>query len=515
MDTTRSLQWLGRRRDALPIRPVHGLLVSMAVVVCWALWAVAFNAGQFGDNIEQFNWAQSLQWGYYKHPPLPTWMLGATIALFGPSPYWTYLLATLCLLGTAVFTWLIGRRLLGERVASAAIVLWGLHLYFSQRVQLYNHNTVLVLWMSATVWFALRARDGGIGWWLAMGAAGGAAILSKYQALVPLAGLAIALASTGQLHGTRQRVGFGLALATLAAIVAPHVVWLVQHDFAPLHYASEAVASAGFGRRLGFLVSFFANQVRLFFPALVVMGLCWALARYVDEPLPAAESRAAAHPAGEPRDDFRIWSVGLIWWTVAVLIVMALAGSVSLRNHWGMQTFQFLCLWLAWRWDRRKPIELRRLIAVALLVHGVSLALYAAEHRNPESLLSKRRIDTMYPAQRIADAAFAHWSARTTCPLVYVGGDEFLAGMASVYAPERPVGASPARPLVYNSPAATPWIAPEALARSGILYIVDEDETLPEGLEPEAFNLMLDEGAVHRLSKTIRIAMRPPAQPCP
>ncbi|HKX44346.1 MAG TPA: glycosyltransferase family 39 protein [Burkholderiaceae bacterium] len=510
MDTTRSLQWLARRRDALPIRPINGLLVSLAVIVCWALWAVVFNVGQFGDNIEQFNWAQSLEWGYHKHPPLPTWLLGATIALFGPSPYWTYLLAALCLIGTALFTWLIGRQLLGERAASAAIVLWGLHLYFSQRAQLYNHNTVLVLWMSATVWFALRARDGGLGWWLATGAAAGAAILSKYQAVVPLAGLLLVLAWTGQLRATRQRAGFALAVVMLLAILAPHAVWLVQNDFAPFHYASEAVASAGFWRRLGFLVSFFANQVRLFFPTLVVLGVCWALARYVDGPTSAAEPQAAADTAREPRNDFRIWSIGLIWWTVGVLIVMALVGSVSLRNHWGMQTFQFLCLWLAWRWDRRAPIDLRRLIAVALLVHGVSLALYAAEHHNPRSLSSKRRIDTMYPAQRIADVALAHWKAQTNCPLEYVSGDEFLAGMASLYSRDR----SAARPLVYNTPAVTPWIRPEATVRAGMLFVVDEDEVLPDGLEqPEILKLLLDDGA-HQWPKTIRIAMRPPSHAC-
>ena len=56
-------------------------LVSVAV---WALWAAIFNQAQFGDNIEQFNWSQSLQWGYSKHPPLPTWLIGAAIAVPRP-----------------------------------------------------------------------------------------------------------------------------------------------------------------------------------------------------------------------------------------------------------------------------------------------------------------------------------------------------------------------------------------------------------------------------------------------
>ena len=481
----------------------------MAVVVWWALWAVAFNVGQFGDNVEQFNWAQSLQWGYHKHPPLPTWILGSTIALFGPSPYWAYALATLCLLGTAVFTWLIGRELLGERAAGAALVLWGLHLCFSQRVQLYNHNTVLVLCMAATVWFALRAsaaQPGAWRWWLATGVAAGAAMLSKYQAVVPLGGLLLALVWTGRLRAPAQRAGFALAVAALLAVFAPHAVWVVQHDFVTLRYASDSVESLGFVKRLGVLVSFFANQVRIVFPALAAMGICWALARYADRRAGPAPAVAADAPAGL-REPFGPWSVGLIWATVAVLVVMAMAGGVSLRNHWGVQTFQFFCLWLAYRWDRRKPIDLNRLIRVALLVQGVSLAMYAAEHRDPHGLLTKRRIDTMYPAQRIADAAAAHWHAQTSCALKYVSGDVFIAGLASVYSVEHP--------KVYDSPVATPWVAPAALAQDGVLYVVDEDDVLPAGLEtPEVFTLVLDESG-HRLPKTIRFAMRAPQRACP
>ena len=193
------------RTPALTPRFVVG--VSLAVVVVWALWAAYFNTAQFGDNIEQFNWAQSLELGYHKHPPLPSWLLGSVIKLFGPSVYWAYVLATLCLLGTAVLTWLIGRELVGARVAAAAVVLWGLNMTFSQRVQLYNHNTVLVLWLAAAVWCAMRAsraaRTAPL-WWLATGLAAGAAVLSKYQALVPLAGLLLALVGSGRLKRRAQ-----------------------------------------------------------------------------------------------------------------------------------------------------------------------------------------------------------------------------------------------------------------------------------------------------------------------
>ena len=95
--------------SARALQPWHAVLVSAAIVMLWALWAAAFNTAQFGDNIEQFNWAQSLELGYHKHPPLPSLVLGLVIRLFGPSVYWAYMLATLCLLGTLAFSWLIGQ----------------------------------------------------------------------------------------------------------------------------------------------------------------------------------------------------------------------------------------------------------------------------------------------------------------------------------------------------------------------------------------------------------------------
>ncbi|NMM79153.1 hypothetical protein B2J89_21170, partial [Acidovorax sp. SRB_24] len=49
------------------------VLLLFAGVWLWHLSSVALSPP--ADNIEQLTWMRSLQWGYYKHPPLPTWML--------------------------------------------------------------------------------------------------------------------------------------------------------------------------------------------------------------------------------------------------------------------------------------------------------------------------------------------------------------------------------------------------------------------------------------------------------
>ena len=495
------------RTPALTPRFVVG--VSLAVVVVWALWAAYFNTAQFGDNIEQFNWAQSLELGYHKHPPLPSWLLGSVIKLFGPSVYWAYVLATLCLLGTAVLTWLIGRELVGARVAAAAVVLWGLNMTFSQRVQLYNHNTVLVLWLAAAVWCAMRAsraaRTAPL-WWLATGLAAGAAVLSKYQALVPLAGLLLALVGSGRLKRRAQWGGLLVAVVAMIAVCAPHIVWVARNDFSTLRYASEAVESSGLRQRLGFIVSFTANQLRLWSPALLAIALCWGWGRlWPTRAAPVAE--ATAHKtADDTAPDLSIWMVGLLWAGVAVLAVMALAAGASLRNHWGVQALQFFSIWLAWRWHRRWGIDLKRLICVALALHVASLAWYASEHEDPTAVLTKRRIDTMYPARRLAQAAVAHWAATTNCPLHYVEGSVFDAGLVSLY--------SGGRIQVFDSDRATPWVRAEDLQRDGALFVLDEGDAVPAAV----INVIVFDLARNRpglVRKTLRLGVRLPAQPCP
>ena len=480
--------------------PWRAVLVSAAVVVLWAVWAAVFNTAQFGDNIEQFNWAQSLELGYHKHPPLPSLVLGLVIRAFGPSVYWAYALATLCLLGTLGFTWLIGRELIGDRLAAAAVVLWGLNLSFSQRVQLYNHNTVLVLCFAATVWCAMRATRGRLPWWAATGACAGAALLSKYQALVPLAGLVLALALTGRLKRAAQWGGLALALVVMLAVFAPHAAWVAHNDFTTLRYAADAVESASLWMRLRFVVSFVANQVRLAFPALLAFAICWAWMRRQRRG-EVATSDARVVP------EFERWIVGLVWAPLLVLLVMALAGGVSLRNHWGVQALQFFPLWLSWVWDRRIAIDLGKLVCVALAVQALSLTLYAVEHRDPHAVLSTRRIDTAYPARRLARTAVAHWAAATKCPLHFVEGSVFDAGLVSLY--------SGGQIQVFDSDRATPWVRAEDLQRDGALFVLDEGDAVPpEVTHLVVFDLVPGGNLLGVARKTLTLGVRLPAQPC-
>ena len=476
--------------------------LAVAFVVLWALWAALFNTAQFGDNLEQFNWTHSLEWGYFKHPPMPTWLLGGLIHLFGPWRWWAVTLAALCAIATAALTWDIARQLLGVRAAAAALLLWSLQQCFAQRVQLYNHNTVLMLFIAAAVWSALRARRGGPAWWAATGLFAGAALLSKYQAAVPLAGLLATLAWTGQLKGGAQRRGLVLAVALALVAFAPHIVWVMHHNYTTLRYASQSFEpEGGGGHRLWVLGAFALNQLRMVFAALVTALVCGLLMRGRTVPQTASEAASAMPPT-----EVRAWMIGLLWGPLALLALLALAGGITLRNHWGVQTMQFLSLWLVWRWPRALSADPRRLVAVGLVMHLLSLALYAVQQRDPDAILSSRRMDTVYPAQRMADVAMAEWHKATHCPLHYVAGPSFQAGLVSLY--------SGGTAVVVEDSSESPWVDPAQMLKEGTLYVVEGDEPLPDGVTAVRTLPLAPPQRAASAVRTITFGIRPPQVPC-
>jgi hypothetical protein len=433
--------------------------------------------------------------------------LGATLRVFGPSPFAAIALAALCFAATGWLTWSIARELLGRREATAVMLLWSLQQSFSVRAQLYNHNTALVLFIAATAWAALRVRRHP-GWWVIVGTFAGAALLCKYQAALPLAGILFALAWSGALKTRIQRAGLATAALIAGAAFAPHVAWVVQHDLSTLRYAGQSVQSGEVGGRFISLARFLANQVRMLFPALAAVALVagWSrLARGRGRAAAFADSGSAVEAASRDRPEARAWVMGLVGLPLGILVICNLLGGVSLRNHWGVQTFQFVALALVYLGRGLLARQVRRLAVVMLDLQAIGLGLYVQQHAHGRAYEAERRHDSAFPGQRLADAALANWRRVTSCPLRYVAGDSFTAGLVSLH-----TGGTAA---VYEGALQSPWIDAEDLKRSGAILVLQPAEVLPPGLvSPIAFPLAVDSAS--DLSQSLTLAVKAPEVDC-
>jgi hypothetical protein len=289
----------------------------------------------------------------------------------------------------------------------------------------------------------------------------GLAMLAKYQSVVPLVGLILATWLSGEFASRRSRLGLCGSIMLALAIFMPHVAWVFEHDLTTLAYADQGGRTLSWAARASGVASFLAQQVRLLLPALLFAGFLLALTR----PTPAAEVLEAGHG----RHNAGVWLFGLVGFPFLTTVVAPSLLGLALQNHWGYQALQFASLWLAWLMRGRGFPDGLGWLALPVLLHAtfIGIALGPTAH-NPGS-----REDANYPAQKLADAVRRDWQDDTSCPLAYVVGPSFEAGIVSVY------NGGTAAVLEDGVYIKSPWIKPADIQLRGAAYLANAPNQLP------------------------------------
>jgi 4-amino-4-deoxy-L-arabinose transferase-like glycosyltransferase len=208
--------------------------------------------------------------------------------------------------------------------------------YYTNRLYFFNHNTALLVAHADATYCVWRCVSTGRSvWWLLLGLCWGVGMLSKYQMLLSIAcnvGFLAWLSTRPGWRAERREFIRGLLLAgTLcAAALAPHVAWLVRHDFPTFAYASRSMAAnlPLLQRPVGVL-GFFANQICRVLP---VTALALLMLRVHGR-------RHGAVPAGDANPD-RTATIRLLYLTHAagpfvLMTALALLAGMELQMHWG------------------------------------------------------------------------------------------------------------------------------------------------------------------------------------
>ncbi len=213
------------------------------------------------DEFQVLSDAMHLDWGFVPYPPLNPFLTSIGLHLFGLSLVGLRLFSVIACASVIVVTGLMAYELGGGRLAqiSAAlsVALSGLSLFEGTEFQ---YTTYDYLWWVLIAYFVIRLlKTKNPRWWLAIGAAAGLGLQSKYTMAFLLCGV------LGGLLLTRARrfllsiwfwAGAGLALL----IFLPNLLWQVRHDFISLHFLHHIHArDVGQGRADGF----FVDQIRI------------------------------------------------------------------------------------------------------------------------------------------------------------------------------------------------------------------------------------------------------------
>ena len=227
---------------------VAGLLLLFALVWLGHLQSVALTVPM--DNVEQWVWSHSLQWGYHKHPPLPTWGLWLAHQVAGKHALTAAVLGALCALASVGFMYQLLRQMWSPFAAWLAVLASLSITFYSGRLNYYNHNITLMLCVSLTVycWWQIL-QSGKTRWWITLGLAAGLGMLSKYQYLLVLPPSLVCLLWLRPWVSRKVAIQLALALAIATLLFLPHGLWLLSRAVGdgPLAYAMHSAKPTGFG----------------------------------------------------------------------------------------------------------------------------------------------------------------------------------------------------------------------------------------------------------------------------
>ncbi|MBS0316091.1 MAG: glycosyltransferase family 39 protein [Proteobacteria bacterium] len=447
------------------------LLFGVLYLTAWTLGAAFISRAMHLDSIEQVVWAQSWQWGYYKHPPLPSALMHAlNLAFGGPSQALTAFAAQGCSVIAMAYVWLLARCVMPPRIAIVAVVLDSLLSYHTINALTLNHNTVSLPFTAAALYHFYRAvRSGKRRHWIGLGVAAGLAMLTKYSAALALAGLLVVVVAERLWADRRVLRGLLLSLLVFALVLSPHVHWLFVNDFPTFHYAEHQLGSSvgRFHVLLGFLINQ-ASRVS------VMLLMAWVLAHWSD---PAYIGTAPPANARE-RFDRRYLAI-----TLCVPLVLAIAPALlrgdALDSNWVSAYFLPVGPLIAhgfFRGNHDPTLIPRTWKLTALAQIGIFVIFFAGAAVVPEIVGRNARFN--FPSRELAATAQALWRAHARGPLRLVVSDTWTGGNIALHL--RP------EPMVFidHDPHKSPWLSDRDVHDCGALVLVPQGKSADPAYAP-------------------------------
>lgn len=448
---------------------IRWLVPVWIYMVAWTILPALLTPGMPLDVAEGISWGKEWQWGYYKHPPLPSWLVylsDSALGITGP-----YLLGQLSIALTLWLVYRLGQHFFDKpRALVAALLLLGIY-YYGWPAPEFNHNVAqLPVWAGIALFFWRAVNQDRWQDWCGLGLWCGIGLLVKYSVLVLMLCLFLFfILSSCRTLARRPGPWISALLALLVA--SPHLAWLARHAWLPIVYASQR-AQVDMSSQVPASLMFASAQVLAHLPVCVILlaaglalswrqgaGLSGPAARPFSRPLPARTGAAF------------LWVIALA--PAGCTFLLGLNGILGLHDMWGSPMWNFSGLLvvsglrpslLAARQDR-----LRVSLVTWLLVLTVGMALYlgvSGQWRQRPS-----RLD--WPARALAEKADMAWSSLSSCPLDVIAGDYWLAGLVASSLAQHP------SVLIQGDPRFSPWISTERLQQKGALWMEKAGDAAP------------------------------------
>src|SRR5713226_4903364 len=252
-------------------RLVRNTAVTILALVALRLIAAAWTPLTF-DEAYYWMWSQHLAGGYYDHPPMVAIVIRLGTMIAGDTELGVRLISILLALP---MSWAVYESAVvlfgGRRVAATSAILLNVTLMAAVGTMIVTPDAPLLV-ASSFVLFALAKvlQTGRGAWWLAVGVATGAALLSKYTALFFGPAILIWLVVVPKLRRWLISPWLYLGGVVALAMFAPVILWNADHHWVSFIKQMGRARIEDF--RPAFIAELVPTQVAFATPLVFILG---------------------------------------------------------------------------------------------------------------------------------------------------------------------------------------------------------------------------------------------------
>ena len=255
------------------------------------------------DEAYYWTWSKHLAGGYYDHPPMVAIVIPLGTMIAGDSEFGVRLVSILLALPMSWAVYRSAEILFGgKRVAATATILLNVTLMAAVGTLIVTPDSPLLVASSLVLFCLAKVLETGRGaWWLGVGAAVGAALLSKYTALFFGPAILIWLIAVPGLRRWLWSPWLYLGGLVALAFFAPVILWNADHqwvsfikqigrarieDFRPAFIAELIPTQIGFASPLVWILgamglcALFRRDAGALASRVLVSAMFWVIALY-------------------------------------------------------------------------------------------------------------------------------------------------------------------------------------------------------------------------------------------
>src|SRR6201995_3362206 len=283
-------------------RQVRDTAVTVLALVALRLVSATWTPLTF-DEAYYWMWSKHLAFGYYDHPPMVAVVIRLGTMIAGDTELGVRLVSILLALPMSYAVYRAAAILFGgRRVAATATILLNVTLMAAVGTLIVTPDSPLLVASSFVLLCLAEVLQTGRGaWWLAVGAAGGAALLSKYTALFFGPAILIWLIAVPGLRRWLWSPWLYLGGFVALAIFAPVILWNADHrwvsfikqigrarieDFRPAFIAELIPTQIGFATPLVWILgtmglcALFRRDAGALASRVLISAMFWVIVAY-------------------------------------------------------------------------------------------------------------------------------------------------------------------------------------------------------------------------------------------